>query len=326
MRAILTGKRGLPANSTFRIGKNARIGKDTENHIALDFESISRTHAYIHFNEQISSYILQDLGSEGGTFLNGVQVFDQVRVQNGDTIELGAFLEFQFNLLNIMEDQAMSIPFQNSFNQKNTNPEAAHSNWHDGVKTALQFQPGDSYFETATEGSKFEQTDQITHPYLTMADSMATSITKWESSAQFNVQTPSYLQSSINEPAVEAVEEAVSVEQVEAEPAIYEDESTFLLTLKPSNETYPLKDGENVIGRKNSCDVTINHNTVSKLHACIAVENETLTVTDLKSKNHTFIDNKRIIKLTKVEPNMDVKFGEVEATISLRQEDSILLL
>ncbi|HKS22878.1 MAG TPA: FHA domain-containing protein [Thermoanaerobaculia bacterium] len=56
---------------------------------------------------------------------------------------------------------------------------------------------------------------------------------------------------------------------------------------------FPLRDGENVLGRDAAADVQIDDATVSRRHAVITV-GETTTLKDLDSKNGTFIDGTRL--------------------------------
>ncbi|MCX6113128.1 MAG: FHA domain-containing protein, partial [Proteobacteria bacterium] len=51
-----------------------------------------------------------------------------------------------------------------------------------------------------------------------------------------------------------------------------------------------LKEGDNVIGRFDNSDVKISSNGVSKKHAAIIVKGETIYITDLGSRNGTFVN------------------------------------
>lgn len=56
---------------------------------------------------------------------------------------------------------------------------------------------------------------------------------------------------------------------------------------------YPLREGENVLGRDPSADVQIDDATVSRRHASITIADDA-TLHDLDSKNGTFIDGERL--------------------------------
>lgn len=55
----------------------------------------SRQHMQIYFDG--NNYILEDLNSSNGTFLNGAPVLQPVPLKNGDTIRIGA-TRFRFEL------------------------------------------------------------------------------------------------------------------------------------------------------------------------------------------------------------------------------------
>ncbi len=57
-----------------------------------------------------------------------------------------------------------------------------------------------------------------------------------------------------------------------------------------SARSFILKDGENVVGRADESDIKISSNGVSKKHAVITVKNNNIQITDLGSKNGTFVN------------------------------------
>jgi pSer/pThr/pTyr-binding forkhead associated (FHA) protein len=63
-----------------------RIGRRLENDLVIDDPRVSRNHAQIRANE--GQYVLADLGSTGGTFVNGSRVSECIIYPN-DTISLG---------------------------------------------------------------------------------------------------------------------------------------------------------------------------------------------------------------------------------------------
>ena len=80
--------------------------------------------------------------------------------------------------------------------------------------------------------------------------------------------------------------------------------------------------GENLVGSTNSCDIVIDHPSVSRHHATLVVTEagdapptETLTVADLNSRNGTRIDDHRLRGNLKVSAGQRITFGSVEALI-----------
>ena len=67
-----------------------RIGNDVTNDIIIgDDETIARFHAQIAFDEKESEYVLRDIGTKSGTFLNGNQVHLDAAIFGGDQIRIG---------------------------------------------------------------------------------------------------------------------------------------------------------------------------------------------------------------------------------------------
>jgi serine phosphatase RsbU (regulator of sigma subunit)/pSer/pThr/pTyr-binding forkhead associated (FHA) protein len=62
------------------------IGRSSTNDLVLSQMSVSRAHAEVLVQE--NEYILRDLGSKHGTFLNGSKI-EQARLGNGDRVQLG---------------------------------------------------------------------------------------------------------------------------------------------------------------------------------------------------------------------------------------------
>ena len=66
------------------------IGRSKENEVVIDNIAISRKHAQVEL-KQGTSYVLRDLHSSNGTFLNGSTVTEYA-LRNGDKLLLGESL------------------------------------------------------------------------------------------------------------------------------------------------------------------------------------------------------------------------------------------
>lgn len=91
--AVLTVRTGLKAGSSFRIGQGiVTIGRSEANIIIPD-DTVSRQHARIYYSG--SGYVLEDLGSTNGTFVNNYKISSSP-VKQGDLLRLGK-VELMFN-------------------------------------------------------------------------------------------------------------------------------------------------------------------------------------------------------------------------------------
>ena len=65
-----------------------KVGRDINNEICLDDITVSRSHALITKNN--GQYLIKDLGSLNGTYLNAISVRD-TKITSGDEIQIGKY-------------------------------------------------------------------------------------------------------------------------------------------------------------------------------------------------------------------------------------------
>ncbi|MFN0158891.1 MAG: FHA domain-containing protein [Bacteroidota bacterium] len=78
---------------------------------------------------------------------------------------------------------------------------------------------------------------------------------------------------------------------------------------------FKLKEGENLIGREATCDVFIQNSSVGRRHAIVTVKNGKITLKDLGSKNHTFVNDVEIRSEVEISPGTGLKFALVSASL-----------
>lgn len=85
-------------------GETVTIGRDPGATLVLDHDTISRRHAEISYDN--GSYLLRDLGSKNGTFLNGERLEPHaVRVlQARDRVRIGTLLTYMFDVRTVPPD------------------------------------------------------------------------------------------------------------------------------------------------------------------------------------------------------------------------------
>jgi DNA-binding winged helix-turn-helix (wHTH) protein len=70
------------------------IGRWTDNDVIVDDRWVSRNHACIH--REGEHYIVEDLGSKNGTFVNGQRITGAVVLADGDVLQVTPLIELTF--------------------------------------------------------------------------------------------------------------------------------------------------------------------------------------------------------------------------------------
>ncbi len=77
------------------------------------------------------------------------------------------------------------------------------------------------------------------------------------------------------------------------------------------DRSFPLYEGENVLGRAEGLAVTLRWSRVSRRHARIVVTGERATLEDLESKNGTFLHGKRLTHPTSLADGDTFRLGRL---------------
>jgi DNA-binding CsgD family transcriptional regulator len=81
---------------------------------------------------------------------------------------------------------------------------------------------------------------------------------------------------------------------------------------------FDLAPGRFLLGRSSTCDCVVSDASVSRRHAEIAVEGESVTVRDLDSLNGTFVNEKRV-RSEQVQTGQHLRFGAVTFLLTFHQ-------
>ncbi len=92
-----------------------------------------------------------------------------------------------------------------------------------------------------------------------------------------------------------------------------------------TGESFVIPIGTFFIGyERNKCHLIIDNNLISRIHACILLrEDYSMSIEDLRSGNHTFINDHRITPLIEYEINVTDKIKLANETFTFRIEDKI---
>ena len=80
-------------------GDQIVIGRDSSNGVVINDSEISRKHSRLTF--QGGKYVLEDLGSTNGTFVNGQRLAGPVVLKSGDVVSLGEQIVLMYDALSV---------------------------------------------------------------------------------------------------------------------------------------------------------------------------------------------------------------------------------
>lgn len=91
-----------------------KIGRDASNHIIIEDASISRNHALL--SVVGDSYKIRDLDSLNGTFINGIRISGEVKLESEDILKLGSQLIPWMSYVESIGkmDEAAEMPYNES--------------------------------------------------------------------------------------------------------------------------------------------------------------------------------------------------------------------
>jgi hypothetical protein len=89
---------GPTPGATFSLeGDQLVIGRDSASAIAINDAEVSRKHARLNF--QGGKYVIEDLGSTNGTFVNGQRLISAAVLKSGDVVSLGEQIVLMYEAL-----------------------------------------------------------------------------------------------------------------------------------------------------------------------------------------------------------------------------------
>jgi pSer/pThr/pTyr-binding forkhead associated (FHA) protein len=108
MNAKLTFRSGTSSGNEKEIITDLlRIGRDPANDFVIDEIEVSRNHAKI--THKMKDYVIEDLNSTNGTFLNGKKLNKPEKLKDGDLIGLGGNIILEFSLRNESEKEGQEL-------------------------------------------------------------------------------------------------------------------------------------------------------------------------------------------------------------------------
>ncbi|GAB4440905.1 MAG: FHA domain-containing protein [Chloroflexi bacterium OHK40] len=84
---ISAGQTGIPVGKVFPLSPVTVIGRSTDADVSLNDTFLSSEHARLELRDNL--WVLEDLNSTNGTFLNGFEVRSGTEVHDGDIVRVG---------------------------------------------------------------------------------------------------------------------------------------------------------------------------------------------------------------------------------------------
>jgi pSer/pThr/pTyr-binding forkhead associated (FHA) protein len=301
MKAKLFCKTGQLAGASFEIGTDAMIGKSAECAIQLYPQLISSRHARIYFDERERSYFLEDLNSRNGTKLDGTRVKTKERLGSLHVITLANTFDFLFQVID--EKQQIAAPKVES-----------------AKPATLKTEFGSGYVPQQTPPPAMKQAG----PKTVMSDEPLMNVPLAQDSKQKTMfeSDPLALPSFRQEPPKEKEPRAdakISADVIPPPaplpPKPPAKMNIFALVLDSTGKSYDLAEGSTFVGRDASCGIYLDDASVSRKHAEFSLKGGKLTLKDLGSKNHTFINDQKISAEVELREGMQLAFGSVKARV-----------
>ncbi len=95
------------------VGDQLTIGRDSSNAVAINDSEVSRKNSRLSF--QGGKYVIEDLGSTNGTFVNGKRLTGPIVLKPGDVVSLGEQIVLMYDSINMDPGATMVAPRKSAY-------------------------------------------------------------------------------------------------------------------------------------------------------------------------------------------------------------------
>lgn len=278
-RVQLSLKGGLLSEVAF-VGPQLRIGRGRANDVVVNNLAVSRFHAVL--RREGDGFVLEDLGSENGTQLNGERITGSVPMKACDVIQLG---EYE---LRIATNPGVQIAGA---------PKAKASDAWDASQTFLALDPAAKPAAAPDPDGVFafgedEISSEVAESPSARAEASPLATPNPEHTSLFNFGAPEPTEA----PAVAAAAVASSVAAPSAAPAEAARKLYAGLIVQRNGKLHLLRaweDGDLCAGRAPECEIVLADAGVSRRHAAFTRSGSRYVVRDLDSVNGICVNGQR---------------------------------
>lgn len=282
MQARLFCKTGKLAGKDFLIKKEAVIGKHPTSDCVLDDDIISGQHARIYFEETTGCFFVEDLNSRNGTRLDGSPIKHKEKLGDLHVITFAHKFDFIFQQMKAGGDKTAG-------------------------KASMKVEA--VFDKTTIDDEVF-----VAPPLLEPTERDKTMFDQ-------NVIAPLIDFGNADDPMRTRIDQDFGpVPALPSEPPLATPPAQlkFQIHVISLNKLIELKDGENIVGRTEECDISLDEHSISRKHAVIRLHAGKVFVKDDGSKNKTYVAGTKIDKETEVAPETMIRFGAVETQLLLK--------
>jgi ABC transport system ATP-binding/permease protein len=293
------------------------VGRAPNCDLVVDVAEVSSRHCCLYSTER--GFVLEDLGSANGTFVNGERLTKKAFVKPGDSITLGQRTPFPWpNSQPSSQPPPIPPPIPgkssgNSSHRGSPRARAVGASSSDGLTRPMAAAGGAA--AKVTIGRAPDNDLVLDHPGVSNHHAVLTP----EPGGHRLHDIGSSNGTAIGHPA-NRVQEAVLRPQDVVYFGTFRVPAALLLErlVEPQSKPTALSigDGTTVIGRAADADIVVNLPTISARHARLFRRGDDIVLEDLGSSNGTFVNHRRIHQPTILRPGDIVGLGTFSFTLN----------
>lgn len=319
------------AGSSFEIADEVRIGRN-EDDVRLPAEVVSGSHARIYRDAERGAYFLEDLGSRNGTKLDGMPVTDPVKLGALHVVTFADQIDFIYHEgAGAKGARREATPQEREHTQPaafTPGPPPAAPAADSQTRRTDAYTPGALPGEGQAASNQTVRTDAYTPGALPQEGAP-----EEVAASNQTVRTDAYAPGAPPTPPDDSAERTRFGDAFAPTPNLpgaggasgsgsagEADSVRFSLEVTKGGRSvmFPLAEGENAVGRASNCAISLDDKSVSRQHALLVVRSGRVTLKDLDSRNHTFLNGNQVGQEVEVPLGAVIRFG-LEAEARLRR-------
>jgi len=317
MRARLLCRTGELSGNTHAVSAETVIGRGSGSDVVLASELISARHACIRQDHR--GFVLEDLGSDNGTWLDGERVTQPVRLDHLNVITLARTVDLIFHT----EADApkavapkAAVPTPTVAKPAAPTPSVSKPAMATPVvpTSALPAPPAAAAQETHFFGSAFDQLPTLEADTVPPSQAVGGETIEVGSATIGMMGLPGNLAGNDADPAdkTQYMDGPFDLPSLEPDTPVVAP-STYCLVISGAGfatQTVELAQRRRyTLGRAIECDISLDGEQVSRLHLTVTVD-DVVTVEDAGSSNGTHLDGQRIRGPVEIRPGTSVTLGQ----------------